>query len=77
MCRGIGDVMEFQVQKYVKSTLLQVAHQLRPKKREHLFAHFQTAITGINSVDKCQCFIAIIVVQSDNDRRISNSTGRR
>ncbi|MGU0056152.1 hypothetical protein ACVXG7_11525 [Enterobacter hormaechei] len=33
------------------------------EQRKHLFAYFQTAIAGINAINKGQCGVTVIVIQ--------------
>ncbi|MNF14478.1 hypothetical protein D3C76_1873480 [compost metagenome] len=40
MRRGVRNIVEFQIKEHLKSTLMQIAHNLRPEQGEHLFTHF-------------------------------------
>ncbi len=65
---GIRDIVEFQIEKNVKSTLLQVAYDLRPKQGEHLFANLQAAVARVDTIDESQSVITVVIIQSDNNR---------
>ena len=43
---------------------------------EHLFAHLQAAVSRVDAVDKCQRFIAIIIVERNHNGRGCDSAGR-
>src|SRR5690606_7369473 len=72
---GIWNIMEFQVEENVEATLVQIADDLWAEQRKHLFAYFQTAIAGINAINKGQCGVTVIVIQSNNYGRIGNYAG--
>ncbi len=59
---GIGNIVEFQVEKHVETAPVQIAHQLRPKQREHFFAHFQPAVLRIDTVGERQRSVLIGVI---------------
>ena len=73
--RGVRNIMEFEVEENVKAALLQIANDLRSKQREHLFANFQAAIARVDTVDKRQCSVTLIVIKRNNNRRIRNYAG--
>ena len=68
--------MEFQVEEHFKAALMQVANKLRAQQGEHLFAHLQAAVARVDAVDKCQRFIAIIIVERNHNGRGCDSAGR-
>ncbi|MNP62443.1 hypothetical protein D3C76_1577270 [compost metagenome] len=69
--------MEFEIEKYIKATLLQVTHDLRSKQGEHLFADFEAAVAWVNAIDKGERAVAIVIVECNNNGRFSNYAGRR
>ncbi|SRN47465.1 Uncharacterised protein [Shigella flexneri] len=74
---SVGDIVEFQVKKDIKTTLLKFAHKLWPKQCKHLFTDLQTTIAWVDLVDKGQRVITIMIIKGNNHRRIRNSAGRR
>ena len=46
---------------------MQIADKLRAQQGEHLFAHLQAAVARVDAVDKCQRFIAIIIVERNHN----------
>ena len=61
--------MEFQVQKDLKAALLKVADQLRAKAGKHLLPHFKAAILRVDTVNKCQRIVTVIIVECHHHRR--------
>ncbi|EFC56879.1 hypothetical protein ENTCAN_06324 [Enterobacter cancerogenus ATCC 35316] len=78
---GVGscvrDIVEFQVEEDIEAALLQVSHNLRAKQRKHFFADFKATVAGIDTVDKGQRGITVVVIQGNYNRRISNYAGSR
>ena len=74
--RGIGDIVKLKVKEHLKPALLQIANKLRAQQGEHLFAHLQAAVARVDAVDKCQRFIAIIIVERNHNGRGCDSAGR-
>ena len=74
--RGIGDIVKLKVKEHLKPALVQIANKLRAQQGEHLFAHLQAAVSRVDAVDKCQRFIAIIIVERNHNGRGCDSAGR-
>ncbi|VTN05801.1 Uncharacterised protein [Raoultella ornithinolytica] len=74
---GVRDIMKFQVKEDLKTTLMQVANKLWPEQRKHLFAHLQAAVAWINAVNKGQRFVAVIIIERNNNGRGCDNARRR
>ena len=74
---GVRDIMKFQVEEDLKTTLMQVANKLWPQQRKHLLAHLQAAVAWINAVNKGQRFVAVIIIERNNNGRGCDNARRR
>ena len=54
---------------------MQIADKLQAQQGEHLFAHLQAAVARVDAVDKCQRFIAIIIVGRSHNGGGCDSAG--
>lgn len=73
---GVGNIVKFKVQEYFKFMLMQIVDKLWVQQGEYFFVYFQVVVVWVDVVDKCQCFIVIIIVECNYNGRGCDSVGR-